>query len=134
VEYFQPIASLKNLKLKSDIEDNIFYEFNSTEFKRLIDNNISNALKYSYENGTVKVSLKIENDFIELAIIDNGVGIKDTQKVLDRYYSENSTKGGFGIGLNIVKSVANKYGITIEIESKLKKGTIFIYKIPFEKS
>ncbi|MBT4178639.1 MAG: GHKL domain-containing protein [Campylobacteraceae bacterium] len=98
----------------------------------LIDNNISNAIKYSYPNSTININLKIKNSGYLLEFIDYGIGIKDTDKLFTRYYREESTTGGFGIGLNIVKSILDQYNITLNIKSELKKGSTFSYIFPEE--
>jgi signal transduction histidine kinase len=76
------------------------------------------------------VALYFKDDACCLSFKDYGVGIKNVDKIFTRYYRENSDKGGFGIGLNIVKSIIDKIGIELEIVSKLHKGSTFIYKFP----
>jgi len=61
------------------------------------------------------------------SIKDEGVGMKEPEKVFERYYREDSFKGGFGIGLNIVKNIADQESIVIEVDSKLGKGSTFTY-------
>jgi signal transduction histidine kinase len=61
---------------------------------------------------------------------DYGVGIEKVEKIFSRYYREDSSKGGFGIGLNIVKSIIEKENIELKIESHPKQGSLFIYIFP----
>jgi len=84
---------------------------------RIIDNILTNACKYNKKNGTVFISIKKN----ELIIEDTGIGIKNTKKVFQRYYKENTS--GLGIGMSIVKQLCNTLNITINIESKLGEGT-----------
>jgi signal transduction histidine kinase len=61
---------------------------------------------------------------------DEGVGIEEPEKIFERYYRENQEKGGFGIGLNIVKNIIDEAGITLDITSQPKKGSTFTYTFP----
>jgi signal transduction histidine kinase len=95
--------------------------------QRIIDNNISNAIKYSHEEGTIEVILEKLEDHCTLRFRDNGVGIEDVNRIFERYYRENRDKGGFGIGLNIVKSIIDKAGIDLQIDSIYGEGSTFSY-------
>ncbi len=133
VEYFTEVASMKAITLVCDIEDGIFLEMNPKQFGRLVDNNLSNAIKYSYEQGTIEVSLHLlEDGRCMLSFKDSGIGIEDVDKIFSRYYRENRQTGGFGIGLNIVSSIIKKANIEIKVDSAPKKGAIFTYIFPKE--
>jgi len=131
VEYFSEVALMKNITIESTIECDVDISMNPHQLQRLIDNNISNAIKYSYEESVIEVALSFKDEVCCLSFKDYGVGIENVDKIFTRYYRENSDKGGFGIGLNIVKSIIDKIGIELEIVSKLHKGSTFIYKFPF---
>lgn len=126
-DYFKDIAELKDIKLHLDIEDDIYIDFVPTKLQKIVDNNLSNAIKYSYEGKDVILSLKREGDKVILGFKDFGIGIKDTQKIFSRYYREDSTKGGFGIGLNIVGKIVNEENIEVKIVSEPEKGSYFEY-------
>ncbi|MDP3120578.1 MAG: HAMP domain-containing sensor histidine kinase [Sulfuricurvum sp.] len=128
IDYFEEVAALRNITIEADITDGIFLFFNPTQLQRIIDNNISNAIKYSYEEGKIEISLKANNDQCLMIFKDNGVGIKDSKQIFDRYYRENKEKGGFGIGLNIVKSIIDHANIDLEIDSKEERGSTFTYR------
>ncbi|MDF1883477.1 HAMP domain-containing histidine kinase [Sulfurimonas sp. SAG-AH-194-C21] len=130
VEYFSEVARMKNIIIKTQLEecDSVF--MNEKQLQRVIDNNISNAIKYSYENSTIDIALYIKDNRCHLSFKDYGVGIKKTEKIFSRYYREDTSKGGFGIGLNIVKSIISQENIDLEIESTPKKGTLFLYIFP----
>lgn len=131
IEYFLEVALMKNIKLLGNIQEEIFLSMNPKQFQRLVDNNISNAIKYSYEESVVEVSLQMQEDgSCLLSFRDYGIGIEDVDKIFNRYYRENRQTGGFGIGLNIVNSIIKKTNIEICIDSALKKGTTFTYKFP----
>jgi len=105
IDYFQAIADLRNITLVSKIEPDLFLEFNKTKLGRLVDNTLSNAIKYSKENSKVKIYLKRVDGKIILTIKDFGIGIEKPEKIFERFYREDLNKGGFGIGLNIVKNI-----------------------------
>lgn len=126
VELFESLANSKNITFKCQIQKDIFKNINRVELQRVIDNTISNAIKYSKESSNIYIRLEKEEDII-MEIKDEGIGIKDTSKIFDRYHRENYIKGGFGIGLNIVKNICKKNNIKIEVNSKEGVGTNFTY-------
>lgn len=130
IEYFYDVALMKNIHIQSDIEEDIFIFMNQKKLRKIVDNNISNAIKYSFENSTIHISLFMKSDTCYLSVKDSGIGIKDVNQIFKRYYREDTNKGGFGIGLNIVKSIIEEAGIELDIKSKLKEGSTFTYKFP----
>ena len=127
VNYFQEIANLKDIRLNISIEEDIYYLFSKRKLQRVVDNTLSNAIKYSLDSKAVDINLSRERKKIIFTVQDNGVGIEDTNKIFSRYYREDETKGGFGIGLNIVKSIIEEEKIKLEVTSELKRGTLFRY-------
>lgn len=96
-----------------------------------INNIISNALKYTGQNGTVSILLKNENDeVVSISIEDNGVGISDQNidKIFNRFYQEDTSinrAGGSGIGLSFSREVILNHNGTIQVKSKQDVGTTF---------
>ena len=127
VDYFQEIANLKNILLDTQIAAGVKYHFSKTKLQRIVDNTISNAIKYSHENSHVDVVLKVEHKDILFKVKDHGVGIENVHKIFSRYYRENEAKGGFGIGLNIVKQIIDEENILLDVTSTLGKGATFCY-------
>ncbi|MGE4382740.1 MAG: sensor histidine kinase [Arcobacter sp.] len=127
VEFFNDLAISKNITFHKFIEPNIFINFNEIELYRIIDNNLSNAIKYSKDSSNITVTLKKEENSIKLIFQDEGVGIKDTSKIFERYFRGDKITGGFGIGLSIVKNICNKNKIKVEVNSQLNKGSSFMY-------
>jgi two-component system, OmpR family, sensor kinase len=127
VEFFNDLAISKNIILNKNIEDSIMINFNEIELYRIIDNNISNAIKYSKDSSCIEISLEKEEQKIKFSVKDEGIGIKDTSKIFERYYRGDKITGGFGIGLSIVKNICLKNKIEIKVESQINKGTTFIY-------
>ena len=130
VDYFQEVAHLKNINIETNINEPISYYFSKTKLQRIVDNTISNAIKYSHDNNKIIISLYKKEKNIFFSIEDFGVGINNIDKIFSRYYRENEAKGGFGIGLNIVKDIIDEEGIKLDIKSQLNKGTTFSYHFP----
>jgi len=95
---------------------------------RLIDNLISNAIKYSDVGDSIFILLK-EN---VLTVKDTGIGIeeKEQEDIFKRYHRANEERGGFGIGLNIVLSICKEYKIKLNLDSKKGEGSTFILTFP----
>jgi len=127
VEVFQDISKAKNISITEEITPNLFWTINRIELQRIIDNTLSNAIKYSPKDTFVTVTLKKEGKALILCVKDQGVGIQDTKRIFERYRREDTIQGGFGIGLSIVKHICDKYHIGIEIETSPDKGSTFIY-------
>ena len=131
IAFFQTIAKVNFKNLKSNIEDDIYYQINQIEFERIIDNNISNAIKYASPNKTIEINL-YQKDKIIIEFISFGEPIKDSAKIFDKNYRENNSKRGLGLGLNMVKNICIKYNISYEVryEEKYKYGqNIFSYQL-----
>jgi signal transduction histidine kinase len=130
IEYFLEVAAMKNIIINSKISSCGTIYMNDKQLQRLIDNTISNAIKYSYENSEIDISLYMKEEKCHLAFKDYGMGIEKVEKIFSRYYREDRSKGGFGIGLNIVKSIIKHENIELKIDSNLKQGSLFLYIFP----
>lgn len=121
VEYFNSIATMKKINFDLNIKDDVFIVCDMKKITKLIDNILSNAIKYNKIAGFIKVNL---NDNI-LSIEDSGKGIeKENLKTLfERYSRFDKSVGGFGIGLNIVSLIAKEYNLKIDIKSQIDIGT-----------
>ena len=119
-EYFNILAQSKKLSCKLDLEEVTLYA-DRRKITRVIDNLISNAIKYNKREGTIGIVLR-ENSLI---IWDTGIGINEDKVpfMFDRYLRFNESEGGFGVGLSIVKTILDEYHIDIKVESKEGKGT-----------
>ncbi|WP_419768508.1 hybrid sensor histidine kinase/response regulator [Arcobacter sp.] len=122
--FFDEIAKTKNIILDLEISDEFEVLMDEYEFERIIDNTLSNAIKYSYENTTVVIALKN----YQVEVINEGIKIQDTSLVFEKYYQEKVKNIGLGLGLNIVKSICENYDINIEILSN--EFTTFRYIFP----
>lgn len=127
ISFFGDLFEIKSLHVKLDLQSNITLNMNRQEWQRIIDNTLSNAIKYTPSKGEITITLKKQKDQARLTFKDSGVGIKDTKAIFKRYYRGDAIKGGFGIGLSIVKQICQKYNIEIKVKSTPKKGSEFTY-------
>jgi two-component system OmpR family sensor kinase len=120
VEYFNILACSKKITFCLDLNYSAIY-MDIVKMTRVIDNLISNAIKYNKRNGTITIVLRREYFIIK----DSGIGIESSKvsAIFERYSRFNSSEGGFGIGLNIVKSIIDEYNLKISVESVLGEGT-----------
>ena len=119
--YFAGLIEAKGIQVIENIEENVILEIDKNDAIRLIDNLISNAIKYNKHHGVLEVVLT--SDYF--SVKDTGIGIakKDLGGILHRFKRANKSEGGFGIGLDIVNQVVLSYAYTLHIESVLNKGT-----------
>lgn len=106
------------------------------QLKRVINNIVSNSVKYMDKKyGRINLRVKDVGDFIQVELEDNGKGMaaKDLPNIFDRFYrtdaSRNSSKGGSGIGLSIVKKIVEEHGGKIWATSKEGTGTVMYFVI-----
>jgi len=126
-EFFNDLLVAKNIKIECSIQENVYIKISPLELSRIIDNTLSNAIKYSKSGTKIKLRVFKYKTKVYLYIKDEGRGIKDTQKIFDRYYRDDKISGGFGIGLNIVKKICKKNSIEIKVCSKVGRGSKFVY-------
>ena len=144
-DYFNDCA--EDIEMELDSKNVEFGYFNYVEgdqkiiadpeqLKRVINNIVSNSLKYmEREHGLINLRVKDVGDFIQVELEDNGKGIaaKDLPNIFDRFYrtdaSRNSSKGGSGIGLSIVKKIIEDHGGKIWATSREGVGTVMYFVI-----
>ena len=125
VDYFFMHMESKKIVKELKLEDFIV-KGDRELYARFIDNIVSNAIKYNRVGGKIEISLSNGVLIIE----DSGVGIdkRNIDLIFTRYSRFSEHEGGFGIGLSIVKRIAEFYNIKIEVQSEKNRGTRFIIK------
>ena len=130
VDFFKTIAKVNAKSIVTDIEDGIVFNINQIEFERMVDNNLSNAVKYAQKNKRISLSLKKESSAIVLSFYSYGEMIKDNKAVFDKDYREHHEKRGLGLGLNMVKLICEKYRIRYELKYEDNQNIFtYIFKI-----
>ncbi|KAB7885160.1 sensor histidine kinase [Poseidonibacter ostreae] len=122
VEYFNDISITKKIVINDDLED-CFILMDRTKTQKVVNNLISNAIKYSNNNSIVNVVIK---DNI-LSVEDFGIGISEQEQkeIFKRYKRGTNIEGGFGIGLDIVKRISEEYNLKLDLKSQLGQGSTF---------
>jgi len=137
VESYMSTAILqkKSLAFFSEPEDFVM-DFDVEKLRRIIGNLMSNALKFTSDQASIKVSAIAKSEVLELKISDTGEGIaaEHLPHVFDRFYQVDDSSvrrsGGTGIGLALVKELVVLLGGTIEVESEVMRGTTFKITLP----
>ncbi len=151
VQSFQEYAREKHIKLEfHKLKKRLVSLFDPDKIKTILNNLISNALKYTDEGGTVSVHLSLvfaepneasfnnpqEDQYIEISVKDSGKGISDKniEKVFTRFFrvDSQSESTGTGIGLSLVKELVKMHNGTIDVLSKPGKGSKFTIRLPYE--
>ncbi len=144
VEDVQPLALAQALDLSLEIADSPASEVDpfglwadEDRLRRLIDNLLSNALRFTPSGGQVQVSLERRDRHLLITVQDSGAGIApaDLPHIFDRFYrsdSARSTRQGSGLGLAIAKAVVDHYRGHIEVESHLGEGSRFRVSLPLQ--
>ncbi len=143
VEMFRSLAEQKSIQLTIQVpEEPLVAEVDSDAFSKLMNNLLSNALKFTPDNGRVQVTVRrrercrTPSPCVEIEVRDTGIGIpKDKlDKIFERFYQVDSTynpsQPGTGIGLALTRELVKQHGGTIWAESKEGEGTTFIIQLP----
>lgn len=125
----------KNI-INLDIEENTTANIDVALISRLVQNLIDNAVKYSNDNGNILVSVHRTEDEIQISVKDDGIGIsKDEQdKIWQRFYQVDSSRSGdngTGLGLSMVKKIAEIHGGYMSLESEPLEGSKFTFHLPY---
>ena len=119
-------------------KDHLLAWIDRINFDKVISNLLSNAFKYTYDGGEVKVVLRKQDHDVEIQVIDNGMGIKDEDKdrLFDRFYQGRNSASlgmqGTGIGLNLSRSIVQMHGGQIKAMNRTDglQGSCFMVTIP----
>lgn len=128
-------AEKKNISVQYKIDELINVKADKNMLRSILQNIISNAIKFTHSGGKIEISSSAKNNFIEVTIADNGIGMDEAElKKIFRIDSQ-SRKGtanekGTGLGLSITKDMIEKQFGTIEVRSKINEGTKFIFCLP----
>lgn len=132
IEFFAQVAQkAKSLFIFETNCERATIFFNETKLQRIIDNNLTNAIKYTFENENIIVSLKKEEERYLFCIASHSRKIQKPEKIFEEYYREEKAKDGFGLGLNLVKRICKEENVKIKLLSD-EKLTSFCYEFKVE--
>lgn len=132
---YQYMSSQKGIKMGvTGCEDVVKRVFDHTKLKRIVVNLLSNAIKFTPKGGCVSLTLQCKDKDVNIKVADTGIGIKNKQRIFDRFYQEHMGKEevytGSGIGLHIVKQYVDLMNGRISVVDNKPNGTIFELTLP----
>lgn len=128
VDFFSEVAELSKVHFEYvSPSDSIYIYFNETKLQRIVDNTITNAIKYTLANETITISVKIVGVIVEFSVASKSKEIKNRDKVFEAYYREEEKREGFGIGLRLVKTICDEENVQILLDSNNER-TVFTYR------
>jgi signal transduction histidine kinase len=140
IDAVQPYSIQRDIRINLNGPDHLMMKADANEMDIIFNNLISNAIKYNHEGGSVDISIGEQEGMIRIRVVDTGIGMTDTE--MEKLFRDfvriknEKTKNitGSGLGLSIVKKLAENYGGTIEVTSIPDQGSTFIVSLPIEKS
>ena len=131
-----PKADAARVVLKADAPARLDAHVDGPRISQVLDNLVSNAIKYSPDGGNVVVSVTQEEGQVACRVSDTGMGMssEDQAEVFSKFFRTSSVRRtaipGVGLGLSISKEIVEAHGGTIEVESRLGEGTTFVFRVP----
>ena len=132
---FDELAQHKGIRFKREIskEETLIF-IDNEKFKKIVSNLLSNAFKFTPQEGKVSFIGELDGEILKIQVTDNGKGIakEEVPKIFERYYRSNpeGENTGTGIGLHLVKSYLELLGGTVNVTSAPAKGSTFTVRIP----
>lgn len=141
ISTLEPHADLNHVRLELIVRGELpKVKWDRDRIQQVLINLVDNAIKFTPASGSVTLELEPGQDSIEIRVRDTGIGIPeiDRPRIFDRFYrvdkSRSRVTGGVGLGLSIVKDIIVAHKGTIEVESEINKGTVFIIRMPLDAS
>ncbi len=135
IESFRPVFTKSGITLTAELES-VICEIDPDSFRHVIDNLLSNALRYTDNGGKVNVSLCARGNEAVIEVADTGIGIapEDLPNIFERFWRADESRarvtGGSGVGLAIVKASVEAHGGKIAVKSAKGEGTCFTVTLP----
>ncbi len=141
ISTLEPHADLNHVNLPLIVRGELpKVKWDRDRIHQVLINLVDNAIKFTPASGTVTLELEPKNAGIEIKVTDTGIGIPeiDRPRIFDRFYrvdkSRSRVTGGVGLGLSIVKDIIVAHKGTINVESEINKGTVFVIRLPIDAS
>jgi len=133
-----PRAAESGIQLRAEAPDKLEAHIDAARISQVLDNLVSNAIKYSPDGGDVVVSLRSEDGHMVCSVSDTGMGMseQDQDEVFAKFFRSaavrNSTIPGVGLGLSISKAIVEAHGGRVSLSSEVGKGTTFTFAVPVQ--
>jgi signal transduction histidine kinase len=128
IDFFTEVAEFSKIHFNFiSPDEELYIYFNETKLQRVVDNTLTNAIKYTLPGENVYIKLLKVGAYVEFIVSSRSKIIKDTDKVFEAYYREEKSRDGFGLGLRLVKSICEEENIEVSVTSS-DKLTTFSYK------
>ena len=131
-----PLAQAGGVELESEVSGPAQVVADPERLAQVVDNLVSNAIKYTPRGGRARVSVRREGDHVELSVSDTGIGISDAEReqLFTRFFraraAAESAIQGVGLGLSIAKAIVQSHGGRIEVDSEPGRGSVFRVSLP----
>ena len=130
------LIEAKNLSVDARFDgEQMFAEGDMDSIERVIYNLLHNAVKFSYNNGVIRVTIREDKGCLYVSVSDDGIGIEEGEltKIWERFYKTDKSRGrdktGTGLGLSIIRSIIHEHQQKINVYSKLGEGTTFEFTL-----
>ncbi|MBN8204447.1 HAMP domain-containing histidine kinase [Microbacterium esteraromaticum] len=130
----EPRAAERDVRIVSDVPPGLHVAAEPTALLRAVIALLDNAVRHSRDGGAVQLSARAEGRHVQIRVADEGTGLSgiDPSRVFERFTRSNTSaqRTGFGLGLALVRDVANRFGGSIEVEDTSPQGTTFLLTLP----
>ena len=132
----QGLAAAKGITIECRADRDVPFTGDETMLRRLVINLLDNAIRYTVEGGRVTAEIDTQPDSVRLRIVDTGIGIPAgaAPHIFERFFRADEARsreaGGFGLGLSIVKWIAESHGGDVKVESRPDEGSTFTVTLP----
>ncbi|MEU4639379.1 ATP-binding protein [Micromonospora sp. NPDC023814] len=129
-------AAARRIDVVVEGERGLTVHGSDTQLATAVSNLVENAINYSAEDTTVRITARADDEHVEIAVADQGIGIAptDVDRIFERFYRADQARsrstGGTGLGLAIVKHIAGNHGGRVEVSSTLGGGSTFTLRLP----
>lgn len=136
LEGLRPAASERGITLETVADPGIVLQADGFRLRQVIDNLVSNAIKYNTENGIVMVSISETDDTVTLRVADTGIGMsaEEQKGLFEKFYRADSVRQssvhGTGLGLNITRNIIEQHNGQVQVESIPGEGTTIVVTLP----
>ena len=139
IESLTPLAAERRIDFQADTLPVVSLEADAFRLRQIVDNVLSNAIKYNVFAGTITVQIAATDAAVELRVTDTGRGMTTEEQLhlFDRFYRADSVRGssvhGYGLGLSISRDIARQHGGDLRLESRAGRGATAIVTLPLRR-